>query len=173
MRGDAYGAAATRSASRIAHRASRIAHRASRIAYLDEERLTVLGVTFTLGPPGPGGISWDQEGKMSAGEDGVAVETRRFAEESLHLRRCGKRPLNDAERCVGALVEDGQEIAQELHAGNEAETRRLIRFGRASRRVDEMPPSSLPHASILHSAGRASGFHVQGPHGRDVVEVTC
>ncbi|XXR87287.1 hypothetical protein WME96_38825 [Sorangium sp. So ce406] len=50
------------------------------IAYLDEDRLTVEGVTFTLGPPGKGGISWDEEGKMISGEDGVAVEMRRFAE---------------------------------------------------------------------------------------------
>ncbi|MGK3979701.1 hypothetical protein WMF38_49285 [Sorangium sp. So ce118] len=50
------------------------------IAYLDEDRLTALGVTFTLGPPGKGGISWDDQGKMISGEDGVAVETRRFPE---------------------------------------------------------------------------------------------
>ncbi|WP_437929067.1 hypothetical protein WMF37_07280 [Sorangium sp. So ce291] len=50
------------------------------IAYLDEDRLTVEGVTFTLGPPGKGGISWDDQGKMISCEDGVAVETRRFAE---------------------------------------------------------------------------------------------
>ncbi|MGK3961632.1 hypothetical protein WMF38_52075 [Sorangium sp. So ce118] len=34
----------------------------------------------TLGPPGKGGISWDDQGKMISGEDGVAVETRRLAE---------------------------------------------------------------------------------------------
>ncbi|WP_437507278.1 hypothetical protein [Sorangium sp. So ce1099] len=50
------------------------------IAYLDEDRLTALGVTFTLGPPGKGGISWDDQGKMISGEDGGAVEMRRFAE---------------------------------------------------------------------------------------------
>ncbi|WP_049949385.1 hypothetical protein [Sorangium cellulosum] len=50
------------------------------IAYLDEERLTVEGVTFTLGPPGKGGISWDKQGERISGEDGVAVEMRRFAE---------------------------------------------------------------------------------------------
>ncbi|WP_437535044.1 hypothetical protein WME79_12480 [Sorangium sp. So ce726] len=47
------------------------------IAYLDEDRLTVEGVTSTLGPPGKGGISWDDQGKMISGEDGVAVETLR------------------------------------------------------------------------------------------------
>ena len=50
------------------------------IATLDEDRLTALGVTFTLGPPGKGGISWDDQGKMISGEDGVAAETLRFAE---------------------------------------------------------------------------------------------
>ncbi|XXU43112.1 hypothetical protein WME75_29615 [Sorangium sp. So ce1014] len=50
------------------------------IATLDEDRLTVEGVTFTLGPPGKGGISWDDQGKMISGEDGGAVETLRFAE---------------------------------------------------------------------------------------------
>ncbi|WP_438039652.1 hypothetical protein [Sorangium sp. So ce128] len=50
------------------------------IAYLDEDRLTIEGVTFTLGPPGKGGISWDDQGKMISGEDGVAVETLRFPE---------------------------------------------------------------------------------------------
>ncbi|MGK3961630.1 hypothetical protein WMF38_52065 [Sorangium sp. So ce118] len=38
------------------------------------------GVTFTPGPPGKGGISWDEQGEMISGEDGVAVEMRRFAE---------------------------------------------------------------------------------------------
>ncbi|KYF94208.1 hypothetical protein BE18_07230 [Sorangium cellulosum] len=50
------------------------------IAYLDEDRLTALGVTFTLGPPGKGGISWDEQGETITGEDGVAVEMRWFAE---------------------------------------------------------------------------------------------
>ncbi|WP_437561288.1 hypothetical protein [Sorangium sp. So ce542] len=50
------------------------------IAYLDEDRLTALGVTFTLGPPGKGGISWDEQGEMFSGEDGIAVEMRRFPE---------------------------------------------------------------------------------------------
>ncbi|WP_437292356.1 hypothetical protein [Sorangium sp. So ce406] len=34
--------------------------------------------SITLGSPGKGGMSWDQEGKTVAGEDGVAVEVRRF-----------------------------------------------------------------------------------------------
>ncbi|HTN90637.1 MAG TPA: hypothetical protein VL242_43485 [Sorangium sp.] len=51
----ARGAAATRSASRI--------------AYLDEDLLTALGVTFTLGPPGKRDTSWDDQGKMIPGED--------------------------------------------------------------------------------------------------------
>jgi hypothetical protein len=38
------------------------------------------GVTFTLGPPGKGGIRWDEQGEMISGEDGVAVEMRPFAE---------------------------------------------------------------------------------------------
>ncbi|WP_437478970.1 hypothetical protein WME75_31675 [Sorangium sp. So ce1014] len=50
------------------------------IAYLDEDQLTVEGVTFVLGPPGVGGISWDQAGNMTTGADGVAVETLRFPE---------------------------------------------------------------------------------------------
>ncbi|WP_437721635.1 hypothetical protein [Sorangium sp. So ce861] len=50
------------------------------IAYLDEDQLTVEGVTFLLGPPGKGGISWDREGNMFSGEDGAAVETLRFPE---------------------------------------------------------------------------------------------
>ncbi|WP_437295337.1 hypothetical protein [Sorangium sp. So ce426] len=48
------------------------------IAYLDEGRVTVEGVTFTLGLPGKGGISWDDQGEMISGEDGVAVEMLRF-----------------------------------------------------------------------------------------------
>ncbi|WP_044966803.1 hypothetical protein [Sorangium cellulosum] len=48
------------------------------IATLDEDRLTVEGVTFTQGPPGKGGIRWDDQGEMMLGEDGVAVETLRF-----------------------------------------------------------------------------------------------
>ncbi|WP_437627217.1 hypothetical protein [Sorangium sp. So ce1151] len=50
------------------------------LAYLDEDQLTVEGVTFELGPPGKGGVSWDQDGNMVLGEDGVAVEKLRFPE---------------------------------------------------------------------------------------------
>ncbi|WP_437923836.1 hypothetical protein WMF37_33090 [Sorangium sp. So ce291] len=50
------------------------------IAYLDEDRLTLEGVTYELGPPGEGGVSWDWSGAEITGEDGVAVETLRFTE---------------------------------------------------------------------------------------------
>ncbi|WP_437978564.1 hypothetical protein WMF11_19585 [Sorangium sp. So ce295] len=50
------------------------------IAYLDEDQLTLEGVTFELGLPGPGGTSWSHDGTMTTGEDGVAVETLRFSE---------------------------------------------------------------------------------------------
>ncbi|WP_438028227.1 hypothetical protein [Sorangium sp. So ce233] len=53
---------------------------ASRIAYLDEDRLTPLGVTFALGSPGKGGIRRADQGAVITGEDGVAVETRRLPE---------------------------------------------------------------------------------------------
>ncbi|AUX34619.1 MULTISPECIES: hypothetical protein [Sorangium] len=50
------------------------------IAYLDEDQLTLEGVTYELGPPGKGGTSWDWSGAMVTGEDGIAVETLRFPE---------------------------------------------------------------------------------------------
>ncbi|WP_437338476.1 hypothetical protein [Sorangium sp. So ce394] len=50
------------------------------IAYLDEERLTLEGVTFELGLPGPGGRSWEWSGDVITGEEGIAVETLRFPE---------------------------------------------------------------------------------------------
>ncbi|WP_438003845.1 hypothetical protein WME89_34035 [Sorangium sp. So ce321] len=50
------------------------------IAYLDEDQLTLEGVTYELGPPGKGGISWNHDGSMVTGEDGVVVETLRFRE---------------------------------------------------------------------------------------------
>ncbi|XXX77404.1 hypothetical protein WMF30_01345 [Sorangium sp. So ce134] len=50
------------------------------IAYLDEDRLTLEGVTYELGLPGKGGISWDSSGDMVTGEDGNAFETLRFPE---------------------------------------------------------------------------------------------
>ncbi|KYF54740.1 hypothetical protein BE08_32300 [Sorangium cellulosum] len=50
------------------------------IAYLDEDQLTLEGVTFELGPPGEGGVSWDWTGSEIRGEDGIAVKTLRFPE---------------------------------------------------------------------------------------------
>ncbi|WP_437279991.1 hypothetical protein WME90_05365 [Sorangium sp. So ce375] len=50
------------------------------IAYLDEDQLTVEGVTYDLGPPGKGGVSWDWSGKEITGEEGTVVETLRFPE---------------------------------------------------------------------------------------------
>ncbi|WP_437769018.1 hypothetical protein WME77_19260 [Sorangium sp. So ce764] len=50
------------------------------IAYLDEDQLTLQGVTYELGPPGKGGTSWDWSGEEIQGEDGARVETLRFPE---------------------------------------------------------------------------------------------
>jgi hypothetical protein len=50
------------------------------IAYLDEDQLTLEGVTYKLGPPGKGGVSWDWSGDEISGEDGIQVETQRFPE---------------------------------------------------------------------------------------------
>ncbi|WP_437899451.1 hypothetical protein [Sorangium sp. So ce124] len=50
------------------------------IAYLDEDQLTLEGVTYELGPPGKGGVSWDWSGEEIRGEDGTRVETLRFPE---------------------------------------------------------------------------------------------
>ncbi|WP_437659211.1 hypothetical protein [Sorangium sp. So ce1182] len=50
------------------------------IAYLDEDQLTLEGVTYELGPPGKGGVSWDWSGVEIGGEDGTAVKTLRFPE---------------------------------------------------------------------------------------------
>ncbi|WP_437573868.1 hypothetical protein [Sorangium sp. So ce887] len=50
------------------------------IAYLDEDQLTLEGVTWEIGLPGPGGTSWDWSGDVITGEDGSAVETLRFPE---------------------------------------------------------------------------------------------
>ncbi|WP_437999876.1 hypothetical protein WMF26_08265 [Sorangium sp. So ce185] len=50
------------------------------VAYLDEDQLTLEGVTYELGPPGKGGTSWDWAGNAIKGEDGAAVETLRFPE---------------------------------------------------------------------------------------------
>ncbi|WP_437990097.1 hypothetical protein [Sorangium sp. So ce145] len=50
------------------------------IAYLEEDQLTLEGVTFELGPPGKGGVSWEWNGDEIRGEDGKAVRTLRFPE---------------------------------------------------------------------------------------------
>ncbi|WP_437576869.1 hypothetical protein [Sorangium sp. So ce887] len=50
------------------------------IAYLDEDQLTLEGVTYELGPPGKGGVSWDWSGDEITAEDGIQVETLRFPE---------------------------------------------------------------------------------------------
>ncbi|AUX35798.1 MULTISPECIES: hypothetical protein [Sorangium] len=50
------------------------------IAYLDEDQLTLEGITYELGPPGNGGISWNHDGTMVKAEDGNAVKTLRFHE---------------------------------------------------------------------------------------------
>ncbi|WP_437815118.1 hypothetical protein [Sorangium sp. So ce1078] len=50
------------------------------IAYLDEDQLVLEGVTYELGPPGKGGVSWDWSGVETRGEDGTAVKTLRFPE---------------------------------------------------------------------------------------------
>ncbi|XXR50587.1 hypothetical protein WMF29_11285 [Sorangium sp. So ce381] len=50
------------------------------IAYLDEDELTLEGVTYELGQPGKGGTSWDWAGYEITGEDGNAVKTLRFPE---------------------------------------------------------------------------------------------
>ncbi|WP_437878371.1 hypothetical protein [Sorangium sp. So ce513] len=50
------------------------------IAYRDEDQLTLEGVTFEIGPPGKGGMSWNHDGSTTSGADGIAVETLRFPE---------------------------------------------------------------------------------------------
>ncbi|WP_437927812.1 hypothetical protein WMF37_00825 [Sorangium sp. So ce291] len=47
---------------------------------LDEDQLTLEGVTYELGPPGTGGTSWDWVGEMVTGQDGSKFETLRFSE---------------------------------------------------------------------------------------------
>lgn len=47
---------------------------------MDEDRLTLEGVTYDLGPAGKGGTSWIHGGGMVTGEDGNVVETPRFAD---------------------------------------------------------------------------------------------
>ncbi|WP_437903458.1 hypothetical protein WME95_33555 [Sorangium sp. So ce327] len=50
------------------------------IAYLDEDQLTLEGVTFELGLPGVGGTSWNHDGSTTMGPSGEAHEALRFAE---------------------------------------------------------------------------------------------
>ncbi|WP_438032762.1 hypothetical protein [Sorangium sp. So ce204] len=50
------------------------------IAYLDEDQLTLEGVTIETGQPGKGGTSWNHDGSMTVGESGEAHETLRFPE---------------------------------------------------------------------------------------------
>ncbi|WP_437710193.1 hypothetical protein WMF45_36115 [Sorangium sp. So ce448] len=50
------------------------------IAYLDGDQLTLECVKFKLGPPVKGGISWNHDGSMATGEDGIVVDTLRFPE---------------------------------------------------------------------------------------------
>ncbi|XYI00386.1 hypothetical protein ACMHYB_11780 [Sorangium sp. So ce1128] len=50
------------------------------IAYLDEDRLTLEGLTVELGPPGKGGISWNADGTLVRGPSGEGHETLRLAE---------------------------------------------------------------------------------------------
>ncbi|WP_437623836.1 hypothetical protein [Sorangium sp. So ce1151] len=50
------------------------------IAYLDEDQLTLEGVTYELGRPGKGGISWNHDGSITTGEDGTVIDTLRFPE---------------------------------------------------------------------------------------------
>ncbi|MGK3963780.1 hypothetical protein WMF38_06335 [Sorangium sp. So ce118] len=50
------------------------------IAYLDEDQLTLERVLFDIGPPGPGGMSWNHDGTTTMGPSGESHETRRFPE---------------------------------------------------------------------------------------------
>ncbi|AUX36100.1 MULTISPECIES: hypothetical protein [Sorangium] len=50
------------------------------IAYLDEDQLTLEGVTIETGRPGKGGTSWNYDGSTTVGESGEAHETLRFPE---------------------------------------------------------------------------------------------
>jgi hypothetical protein len=50
------------------------------VAYLDEDQLTLEGVTIETGQPGKGGTSWDYDGSTTLGESGEAHETFRFPE---------------------------------------------------------------------------------------------
>ncbi|WP_437665636.1 hypothetical protein [Sorangium sp. So ce1182] len=50
------------------------------VAYIDEDQLTLEGVTFEIGPAGPGGTSWNHDGSTTVGESGKAHETLRSSE---------------------------------------------------------------------------------------------
>ncbi|WP_437592899.1 hypothetical protein [Sorangium sp. So ce1000] len=50
------------------------------VAYLDEDQLTIEGVTSETGQPGKGGTSWNHDGSTTVGESGEAHETLRFPE---------------------------------------------------------------------------------------------
>ncbi|XYI02937.1 hypothetical protein ACMHYB_25555 [Sorangium sp. So ce1128] len=50
------------------------------VAYLDEDQLTLEGVTIETGLPGKGGTSWNHDGSTTVGESGNAIETLRFPE---------------------------------------------------------------------------------------------
>ncbi|WP_433926802.1 hypothetical protein AB3662_28275 [Sorangium cellulosum] len=50
------------------------------IAYLDEDQLTLEGVTIETGQPGTGGTSWNHDGSTTVGESGKAHPTLRFPE---------------------------------------------------------------------------------------------
>ncbi|WP_437827902.1 hypothetical protein [Sorangium sp. So ce1153] len=50
------------------------------VAYLDEDQLTLEGVTIETGRPGEGGTSWNHDGSTTTGESGKAHETLRFPE---------------------------------------------------------------------------------------------
>ncbi|WP_437760037.1 hypothetical protein [Sorangium sp. So ce1389] len=50
------------------------------VAYVDEDQLTLEGVTIETGQPGKGGTSWNHDGSTTVGESGNAIETLRFPE---------------------------------------------------------------------------------------------
>ncbi|WP_437829334.1 hypothetical protein [Sorangium sp. So ce1153] len=50
------------------------------VAYVDEDQLTLEGVTIELGQPGKGGTSWNHDGSTTEGESGEVHETLRFPE---------------------------------------------------------------------------------------------
>ncbi|HTN89244.1 MAG TPA: hypothetical protein VL242_36450 [Sorangium sp.] len=64
------------------------------IAYLDEDQLTLEGVTIETGQPGKGGTSWNYDGSTTVGESGEVHETLRFPEslDSCLAIHTGLRP---------------------------------------------------------------------------------